>query len=240
MSKKLSGLFDNIAKQNEDLKQKLEEPQIVVDKNEVISKYEFNFEVDEETENYLKEQAYKIHVSANRMYNELGQIFKETQEKLSLKGYGCFYEWFEKLGFKKDSVYRYIGRYNLIIALGDKQKIELVESLPIKLAYEISKDTCPEELKERVLNGEITTLNQYMEAKQELVKEFIDPATPLIEVLDIDQVFELDFKSLDKTYKSFSRLIKDKFESIPKDKKEAVAKKLESLNKEIEKLMKSL
>ena len=150
-----------------DINEQTEKPiEHQLDKNEVISKYEFNFEVDEETENYLKEQAYKIHISANKMYNEFGKIFKETQEKLSLKGYGCFYEWFERLGFKKDTVYRYIGRYNLIVALGDKQKIELVESLPIKLAYEISKDNCSEELKEKVLSGEITTLNQYMEARK--------------------------------------------------------------------------
>ena len=131
------------------------------------------------------------------MYNEFGKIFKETQERLSLKGYGCFYEWFERLGFKKDSVYRYIGRYNLIVALGDKQKIELVESLPIKLAYEISKDNCSEELKEKVLSGEITTLNQYMEARKKLAEEQIELTTPIIEVLDINQIFEMDFNSLD-------------------------------------------
>ena len=171
------------------------------------------------------------------MYNEFGKIFKETQEKLSLKGYGCFYEWFERLGFKKDSVYRYIGRYNLIVALGDKQKIELVESLPIKLAYEISKDNCSEELKEKVLSGEITTLNQYMEARKKIAEEQIELTTPIIEILDINQIFEMDFNSLDKNYKNFSKLIKDKFDSIPKDKKEKFTKKIENLNKEIEKLI---
>ena len=174
------------------------------------------------------------------MYNEFGKIFKETQEKLSLKGYGCFYEWFERLGFKKDSVYRYIGRYNLIVALGDKQKIELVESLPIKLAYEISKDNCSEELKEKVLRGEITTLNQYMEARKKIAEEQIELTTPIIEILDINQIFEMDFNSLDKNYKNFSKLIKDKFDSIPKDKKEKFTKKIENLNKEIEKLINSL
>ena len=174
------------------------------------------------------------------MYNEFGKIFKETQERLSLKGYGCFYEWFERLGFKKDSVYRYIGRYNLIVALGDKQKIELVESLPIKLAYEISKDNCSEELKEKVLSGEITTLNQYMEARKKIAEEQIELTTPIIEILDINQIFEMDFNSLDKNYKNFSKLIKDKFDSIPKDKKEKFTKKIENLNKEIEKLINSL
>ena len=221
-----------------DINEQTEKPiEHQLDKNEVISKYEFNFEVDEETENYLKEQAYKIHISANKMYNEFGKIFKETQEKLSLKGYGCFYEWFERLGFKKDSVYRYIGRYNLIVALGDKQKIELVESLPIKLAYEISKDNCSEELKEKVLRGEITTLNQYMEARKKIAEEQIELTTPIIEILDINQIFEMDFNSLDKNYKNFSKLIKDKFDSIPKDKKEKFTKKIENLNKEIEKLI---
>jgi len=128
----------------------------------------------------------------------------------------------------------------LIVALGDKQKIELVESLPIKLAYEISKDNCSEELKEKVLSGEITTLNQYMEARKKLAEEQIELTTPIIEVLDINQIFEMDFNSLDKNYKNFSKLIKDKFDSIPKDKKEKFTKKIENLNKEIEKLINSL
>ena len=128
----------------------------------------------------------------------------------------------------------------MIVALGDKQKIELVESLPIKLAYEISKDNCSEELKEKVLSGEITTLNQYMEARKKLAEEQIELTTPIIEILDINQIFEMDFNSLDKNYKNFSKLIKDKFDSIPKDKKEKFTKKIENLNKEIEKLINSL
>ena len=103
-----------------DINEQTEKPiEHQLDKNEVISKYEFNFEVDEETENYLKEQAYKIHISANKMYNEFGKIFKETQEKLSLKGYGCFYEWFE----------RFLGKYNVKIIVVNNETLSPNEEL---------------------------------------------------------------------------------------------------------------
>ena len=109
-------------------------------KNEVLRSYQFNFEIDNETEQFLKEQTFKLHAVNNKLNTELGKIFKETQDLLAKNRYGCFRAWFEELGFKKDSVYRYIGRYNLIVALGDSKKVEIVEALPIKLAYEISSN----------------------------------------------------------------------------------------------------
>ena len=79
-----------------------------------------------------------------------------------------------------------------------------------------------------------------MEARKKIAEEQIELTTPIIEILDINQIFEMDFNSLDKNYKNFSKLIKDKFDSIPKDKKEKFTKKIENLNKEIEKLINSL
>ena len=45
-----------------------------LDKNEVVSKYnwEFNEEiVDDETLNFLKEQTFKLHIASNNFYTEL-------------------------------------------------------------------------------------------------------------------------------------------------------------------------
>ena len=54
MSKKLNGLFDNIAKQNADLS-KVEVIESPEDKLAILSQYKFTFGADEETENFLKE-----------------------------------------------------------------------------------------------------------------------------------------------------------------------------------------
>lgn len=116
----------------------------------------------------------------------------------------------------------------------------MIESLPITLSYEISKLTCPEELRDRVLNEEIKTLKEFAEAKQNLLAPAINPATPIIEILDINQIFEQDFMMFNKNIKDFGKLVEEKFKSVPQEKKELLTKKIESINKEIEKLMKSL
>lgn len=157
----MDSLFKKVGMQNEKLLKKDESQgdQIQLNKNEILSKYEFSFEIDDETMNYLKEQTFKLHSSTNKMYTELGKIFRETQEKLANHKDGVFVKWFETLGFKRDTVYRYIGRYNLLINSDISHK-EKIEALPLKVAYEISKDDYSEEIKEKVIEGEIKTLEE--------------------------------------------------------------------------------
>lgn len=208
-------------------------------KNEILSNYSFSFEIDKDTEQFLKEQTFKLHTVNNKMNTELGKIFKETQDLLAKNGYGCFKNWFEELGFKKDTVYRYIGRYNLIVALGDKQKVELVEALPIKLAYEISKEDCPETLKEKVLNGEITSLVNFLEQKKLQLNN--------VEVIDVIEsekdylsIFENDFKTFNTNYNNLNIVLKEKLSGFSIDKQKIITEELELLNKKIEKLIRSL
>ena len=208
-------------------------------KNEIIANYNFSFEIDKDTETFLKEQTFKLHTVNNKMNTELGQIFKETQDLLAKNGYGCFRNWFEELGFKKDTVYRYIGRYNLIVALGDKQKVELVEALPIKLAYEISKEDCPENLKEKVLNGEITSLVSFFEQKK-MQLSHIEDAELLEEKKDYLSIFENDFKIFNKNYNNLNVALREKLTALPEGKQKLVTEELEVLNKKIEKLLKNL
>ena len=51
-------------------------------KNEILEHYHFNFEIDNETEQFLKEQTFKLHSVNNKMNTELGKIFKETHLRL--------------------------------------------------------------------------------------------------------------------------------------------------------------
>lgn len=145
-----------------------------LDKNEVVSKYnwEFNEEiVDDETLNFLKEQTFKIHIASNNFYTELGQIFKESQDQLASKGDGIFLKWIENIGFKKSNVYRYISRYNFIASLSVEKK-ERAEALPLTISYEILRDIYSEEVKEKVLSGEIVKVD-------ELKKLSIKKETPI-------------------------------------------------------------
>ena len=167
----LNMMINNISNKNKGVHQIEKTNEIEINKDEVLANYSFEFEVDEDTLDFLKEQTFKLHKASNKFYTELGKIFAETQEKLSQYGYGCFVEWYKSLGFKNDSVYRYINRYKLIFAQSEKQNIEKIEALPLSLSYEIAKEDCPELIRERVIGGEIKNVKELKEAIKETKKE---------------------------------------------------------------------
>ncbi len=238
VSNLLSGNIGNINKKtdNKDIETSNNLQNI---KNEILNGYRFSFDIDNETEQFLKEQTFKLHSVNNKMNTELGKIFKETQDLLAKNRYGCFRAWFEELGFKKDSVYRYIGRYNLIVALGDSKKVEIVEALPIKLAYEISKDDCKKELRDRVLNGEIRTLQEFLEEKK-LQLPNVKEAEVTETKIDYLAIFEDDFKTFNNNYTFLNSSLKDRIKELSEEKQKFVVEEFESINKKIEKLLKNL
>lgn len=187
-------LIKGIGNKNRNITNK-EEHQL--NKEEVLKNYNFNFEADEDTIDYLKEQTFKLHKASNNFYTELGRIFTETQEKLSKSGSGCFVEWYKSLGFKNDTVYRYISRYKLIssFAQSERQIAEKIESLPLGLSYEIAKETCPAEMREKVINGEIKNkvelvqaLKSAKEIKEEPEEEIIQEAELVVEKVSLDKI----------------------------------------------------
>lgn len=204
----------------------------------ILQHVNLDFGTDEDTLNFLKDQTIKIQNVTSKAYTELGKVFTETQEKLAKNGYGCFRDWFEAIGFSKDMVYRLIARNSLIVAFCDKQA--LIEALPITLSYEISKPTCSIELRDKVLNGEIRTMKEFIEARDSLTNSFIESIPTPVEIVGLDDVFTQDFKLLNNNFKDLNKVINEKFESISNDKKEIMIKKIESLNKEIEKMLKNL
>ena len=235
----MDSLFKNVAAKNKKLVN--EETQVVEkveDKIQILSQYKFSFGVDSETENYLKEQTYKVHTTANKMYDELGQIFKDTQDKLANNKNGVFYAWFTELGFNKNQVYRWINRYELILSQNETIK-SLIKSLPVTLSYEISNPNCPTELRDRVLNGEIKTLAEFMEAKS-LQLSHIEEAVIVEEPKDYFSILESDFKEVNKSLKTLNTIFKEKAKELPEDKQKSLAEEIEAINKKIEKLVKSL
>jgi hypothetical protein len=54
-----------------------------------------------------------------------------------------------------------INRYTLLVQNLDDQKRELLEELPVSLTYEITKPSANEDLKQKVLDGEVKSLKEY-------------------------------------------------------------------------------
>jgi hypothetical protein len=128
----------------------------------IIENKDFDYsELDNKTINFLKKQELNMHITMTKAYTELGKILSTTQEFLVQNGYGCFLEWVESLGIKKTKAYALIDRYNLLIQFENSDKRSIIENLPISLAYEISKKNVNEDLKNKVLNGEIKSLKEY-------------------------------------------------------------------------------
>ncbi|AFI31216.1 hypothetical protein [Borrelia crocidurae] len=134
----------------------------------VIQNKNFKYEnLDQEIANFLKKKQYEIFNIFHNTYTEIGRILKEAQEKLrgSNQYDGLFYKWFTSMGFKKDKVYSLISRYELLVENSDKQSI--IKNLPLSLSYEISKKSCPTNLKMEVLNGKIKTLKEFKSRHQQ-------------------------------------------------------------------------
>lgn len=229
------GVFDNIEKKSKEIAKKSKSNEVQADVKKHIT---FSFEAEPETLDYLKDQTVKLNSSMSKAYTEVGQIFTETQKELANNKNGVFENWYTDLGFNKKQVYRWISRYEFISCQNDTIK-NLIENLPVTLSYEISNPNCDSALVEKVLKGEISSLKEFNEVRQTLLGSTKNEMTE-VAVIDVDYTLQEDFKVLTKNIKSFDLIFKEKINDIPQDKKENLTKKIESLNKEIEKLMKSL
>ena len=183
-------IFDSLEEANEELEKLDHEVAIPhMSKEEILKNYDFSFDVDKETLEFLKEQTVKVHNKGNTFYTELGKIFKETQEKLANNKTGVFKKWFESIGLKKDFVYDNISRYKYIVGLSDNIKNK-VEELPVTLSYEISKEKCPDFIREQVISGEIKTKSALQvaiksfepEKKIEISEDEISPEEEFIKI----------------------------------------------------------
>jgi hypothetical protein len=184
-------MFKKISKQNDDLKIKSEViiSEEILDKSEILSHYTFDFEIDSETLDYLKDITYELHKETKNFYTKMGKLLSETQEKLSNNKTGVFKKWFESIGLKKDFVYDNISRYKYIVGLSDNIKNK-VEELPVTLSYEISKEKCPDFIREQVISGEIKTKSALQvaiksfepEKKIEISEDEISPEEEFIKI----------------------------------------------------------
>jgi len=130
----------------------------------IENKFNYN-QLQPEIAEFLKDKETNMKEIVGSAYTRIGKELKEAQDKLSQNGYGCFQEWYESLGFKKNKVYNLINRYELIV--GNTNNQNLIEDLPLSLTYEISKESADPELKQQVLDGNITSHKKFKELKKE-------------------------------------------------------------------------
>lgn len=196
----------------------------------ILSHFNFEFEMEEKELNFLKNQTLRLQSTTSKAYTEIGKILSETRERLSNKKTGIFEKWFTELGFSKRTVYNLINRSNYIVQ--NLHNMIFIESLPITLSYELTNPMCSEELREKILNGEIKNFRDFFEKKK-----ILDEKNDEVEVLNFDDIFENDLKIFKKNFNKFNKVVNENFEKISKDKKENLTKEIEVLNKKIEKIL---
>lgn len=196
----------------------------------ILSHFNFEFEMEEKELNFLKNQTLRLQSTTSKAYTEIGKILSETRERLSNKKTGIFEKWFTELGFSKRTVYNLINRSNYIVQ--NLHNMIFIESLPITLSYELTNPMCSEELREKILNGEIKNFRDFFEKKK-----ILDEKNDEVEVLNFDDIFENDLRIFKKNFNKFNKVVNENFEKISKDKKENLTKEIEVLNKKIEKIL---
>lgn len=101
------------------------------------------------------------------------------------------------------------------------------------MSYEVAKESCPEELKNMVLNGEIKTLKEFNQYKA-LVEEKNNNDLKHAEIVIDAEILIKKVKTLNTTKKHIS----ERIESLEEGKKELLYKEIEKFEKKIEKILK--
>ena len=118
-----------------------------------------------------------------------------------------------------------ISRYNHIVALCDDIKVKDFESLPLTLSYEISKESCPEFIREKVLNGQIKTKAEIKKAIKEVQEkkskteeiqeaEIVEEKVPYTYVKKMISELSTKLKDLDTFAKENEGLSKEDYNKL--------------------------
>ena len=127
----------------------------------------FNYgEIDPATAEKLKRHAAAIKGIQSKAIYEIGEELQAAHDELSNNRNGTFYAWCESIGLKKDTAQRILRYHEFICANGANK--EFLESLPKRLIQEAARPSTPQELKDKVASGDVTTLPEFKKLKAEL------------------------------------------------------------------------
>lgn len=145
----------------------------------------------------LGEVAYNI----GKTLVEVKDVFNKYQQE---KG---FMEWYNTIGLNKDQVYIYIGRYNLGLKNPEaKDRILLLSDRTIKET--INKKT-PEEIKEKVIKGELSTGKEVKDARVKAISSTLEMQEAEI-VESAENLKKIEFlKERDKKIQAFKFIIEN-------------------------------
>ncbi|MEB7460931.1 hypothetical protein [Staphylococcus borealis] len=122
--------------------------------------------VDSETAEFLKEREYTINGIAEDARIKIGRELKKAQDKLANHGNGVFVKWYESGGLNKHQVHYYINLERLSTNMDELQKDNFLNA-PKSLQKEVMKKNAPEDLKQKVLDGDITTHKEYKQLQKD-------------------------------------------------------------------------
>ena len=125
-------------------------------------------EFDSDTAKNLRECETVIRQETAGYFTLLGAKFKEAQSLLADHASGTFEKWYTAMGFKRQTVYNLIQRFDFLGSPTIGGREDTFEALPLTLSYEVSKPDAPSELVKKVLDGDITTNAEYLKLKAEL------------------------------------------------------------------------
>ncbi|HEY8402076.1 MAG TPA: hypothetical protein VIK89_12480, partial [Cytophagaceae bacterium] len=134
-----------------------------------LSRKEFDYSIlDEITARFLKEKEMNMRHIVKDVAPKIGKELKEAQDKLASHGYGCFEQWYESLGFKRQTVYNYINAYSFLQVLEDRNKGDIADTIPVYLMYEAGKKSAHPEAVQAVIDGKVTSWDQYKALEKKL------------------------------------------------------------------------
>lgn len=122
--------------------------------------------VDSETAEFLKEREYTINGIAEDARIKIGRELKKAQNKLANHGNGVFVKWYESGGLNKHQVHYYINLERLSTNMDELQKDNFLNA-PKSLQKEVMKKNAPDDLKQKVLDGDITTHKEYKQLQKD-------------------------------------------------------------------------
>lgn len=122
--------------------------------------------VDNETAEFLKEREYTINGIAEDARIKIGKELKKAKNKLANHHGGVFQKWIQSGGMSLDDAYYYINLNELSRNLDDTKKDNFLNA-PKSLQKEVMKKNVPEDLKQKVLDGDITTHKEYKQLQKD-------------------------------------------------------------------------
>src|SRR5699024_7149178 len=130
-----------------------------------IEKMENEFDyslVDNETADFLRSCEYEINGITEDARIKVGGVLLKARDKLGNNKNGVFQKWLASGRISKDDAYYYIN-LNISSRNLDNIKLDNFLNAPKTLQKEVMKKNAPEELKQKVYDGDITTNKQYQD-----------------------------------------------------------------------------